>query len=76
MQRLPTPPDRGWRRLRDMHDGMERQPAIAYAVHRLTLFDQLELTLKLLMQDEWPDFGTPEPLPPNVVRFRPRTQRG
>ena len=75
MQRLP-PPDRGRRRLRDMHDVMEHQPAIAHAVRCLMLFDQLDLTLELLRQDDWPDFDTPEPLPPNVVRFRPRAQRG
>ena len=75
MQRL-LPPDRAWRRLRDMQDVVEHQPAIAYAVHCLTLFDQLELTLELLKQDDWPDFDTPEPLPPNVVRFRPRVRHG
>ena len=63
MQRL-LPPDEAWRRLRDMHDVVEHQPAIAYAVHCLTLFDQLELTLELLKQDDWPDFDTPEPLAP------------
>jgi hypothetical protein len=75
MQRL-LPPDRAWRRLRDVQDVVERQPSIAYAVHCLTLFDQLELTLELLQQDDWPDSDTPEPLPPNVVRFRPRAQPG
>ena len=75
MQRL-LPPDQAWRRLRDMQDVAEHQPAIAYAVHSLTLFDQLELTLELLEQDDWPDFDTPESLTPNVVRFRPRPQRG
>ena len=74
--RTLLPPDRAWRRLRDMHDVVEHQPAIAYAVRRLTFFDQLELTLELLKQNDWPDFETPEPLPPNVVRFRPRVQRG
>jgi hypothetical protein len=39
-------------------------------------FDQLELTLELLRQEEdWPDFGEPEVLPPNVIRFRPRVCR-
>jgi hypothetical protein len=59
-----------------MHDVVEHQPEIAYAAHRLTLLDQLELTLELLKQDDWPDFDAPEPPPPNVVRFRPRAQRG
>ena len=75
MQRL-LPPDRAWRRLRDMHDVVERQPAIAYAVHCLTLFDQLDLTLELHKQGDWPDLDAPERLPPNVVRCRPRPQRG
>ena len=50
------------------------QPPIAYAVRCLSLYDQLELTLELLKQDAWPDFDMPEPLPPNVVRFRPRVR--
>ncbi len=36
---------------------------------------QLELTLELLRQEDWPDFGEPEVLPPNVIRFRPRVCR-
>jgi hypothetical protein len=59
-----------------MHDVVEHQPAIAYAVHCLTLFDKLELTLELLKQDDWPEFDAPEPLPPNVLRYRPRANRG
>jgi hypothetical protein len=59
-----------------MHDVVEHQPAIAYAVRCLTLFDQLELTLELLKEHDWPDFESPQPLPPNVVRFRPRAPRG
>ena len=51
------------------------EPAIAYAVHCLPLYDQLELTLELLRQDDWPEFDDLEPLPPNVVRFRPRRRR-
>jgi hypothetical protein len=58
-----------------MQDVVERQPAIAYAVQRLPLFDQLELTVELLKQADWPDFEKPEPLPPNVVRFRPRAPK-
>jgi len=48
------------------------QPAIAHAVRWLPLYDQLELTLELLRQDDWPDFKPPDQLPPNVIRFRPR----
>jgi hypothetical protein len=51
---------------------VQHQPAIAYVVRCLPLFEQLELTVELLKQAEWPDFEKPEPLPPNVVRFRPR----
>ena len=51
---------------------VEHQPAIAHAVRGLPLYDQLELTLELLRQGDWPDFSEPEPLPANVVRFRPR----
>jgi hypothetical protein len=51
------------------------QPAVAHAVRCLPLYDQLELTLELLHQDGWPHFAEPEPLLPNVVRFRPRQSR-
>jgi hypothetical protein len=51
------------------------QPAIAQAVYCLPLYDVLELTLELLRQEAWPEFVEPEPLPPNVVRFRPRPRR-
>jgi hypothetical protein len=44
-------------------------------VRCLRLADQLELTLELLGQHDWPTFGEPEPLPPNVVRFRRRVRR-
>ena len=46
------PPDQAWRRLRDMHDVVEHQPAIAHALRCLTLFDQLELTRELLRQKD------------------------
>jgi hypothetical protein len=51
---------------------LARQPAVARAVRCLPLSDQLELTLELLCQRDWPDFDDVEELPPNVVRFRPR----
>jgi hypothetical protein len=44
-----------------MQDVVENQPAIAYAVQCLTLLDQLELTLELLKQTDWPDFHKSEP---------------
>jgi hypothetical protein len=61
-----------WQRLRDMEVVLARQPAVARAVRCLPLLDQLELTLELLSQSEWPQFDNCEELPPNVVRFRPR----
>jgi hypothetical protein len=39
------------------------------------LAEQLELTLELLRQDQWPDLADAEPLPPNVVQFRPSASR-
>ena len=69
------PPREGWQRLRDMQRVVVHEPAIAYAVHCLPLSDQLELTLQLLQQDDWPQFDDAEQLPPNVVRFRPRRHR-
>jgi hypothetical protein len=50
------------------------QPPIAHAVRCLSLCDQLELTLELLGQAEWPEFTDLEPLPPNVLRFQPRAR--
>ena len=58
-----------------MQQVVAQQPRVAYAVHWLPLYDQLELTLELLAQTDWPDLEEPEVLPPKVVRFRPRTHR-
>jgi hypothetical protein len=69
------PPRLAWQRLRDTQQVVAQQPAIAHALQRLPFFDQLELTLELLRQEDWPDFGEPEVLPPNVIRFRPRVCR-
>jgi hypothetical protein len=59
--------------LRDMQRVIVYEPAIAYAVHCLPLYDQLELTLELLQQDDWPQLErcrtTPaqcRPLPPKA----------
>ena len=51
------------------------QPLIAHAVRCLPLCDVLELQLELLRQPDWPDFEQPEPLPPNVIRFRLRRRQ-
>jgi hypothetical protein len=69
------PPHAAWARLRDIQQVVVQHPAISHAVRCLPLHDQLELTLELLRQGDWPDFAEPEPLPPNVVRFRPRARR-
>jgi hypothetical protein len=55
-----------------MQQVVVHRPAVAHAVRCLPLYDQLELTLELPQQHDWPDFAEPEQLPPNVVRFRPR----
>jgi hypothetical protein len=60
-----------WERLKDMQQVVADQPAVARAVRSLPLYDVLELTLELLGQHDWPEFAQPEPLPPNVIRFRP-----
>jgi hypothetical protein len=39
-----------------------------------TLEYQLELTLELLDQAEWPDFDDVEDLPPNITRLLPRVR--
>jgi len=55
-----------------MQEAVAHAPALAHAVRRLSLYDQLALTLRLL-RDEWPEPPpSPEVLPANVVRFRPR----
>ena len=68
------PPHAAWARLRDMQQVVVEQPTVAHAVRCLPLYDVLELTLELLQQDDWPEFREPEPLPPNVIRFRPRAR--
>lgn len=65
------PPLAAWGRLRDMELVLAREPAVAQAVRCLTLSDQLDLTLELLRQPDWPEFEEHVDLPPNVVRFRP-----
>jgi hypothetical protein len=65
----------GWQRLRDMQHVLAEQPTVAHAVHCLPLADMLELQLELLCQPAWPYFDQTEPLPSNIIRFRPRRQR-
>jgi hypothetical protein len=58
-----------------MQQVVVQQPAVAHAVSSLPLYDQLDLTPELLRQEYKPEFAESEPLPPNVVRFRPRWRR-
>ena len=69
---MSLPPPVAWRRLRDIQQVFATQPAIARAVRSLTLCDQLDLTLELLRQHDWPEFEHREDLPPNVIPFRRR----
>src|SRR5215468_5323105 len=50
------PPYAAWARLKDMQQVVADQPAIAHAVRCLRLYDQLELTIELLRQHDWPEF--------------------
>jgi hypothetical protein len=68
-------PGAGWQRLRDRQNVLTQQPSLAHAVRCLPLYDQLELQLELLHQPGWPEFDEPDPLPLNVIRFRPRQRR-
>jgi hypothetical protein len=59
-----------------MQQVVVEQPTVAHAVRCLLLYDVLELTLELLRQRDWPEFGELEPpLPPNAIRFRVRVRR-
>jgi hypothetical protein len=60
--------------LKDVQNVLAEQPAIAHAVRCLPLYDQLQLTVELLQQEDWPDFDEPEVLPSNVIRFRPQSR--
>jgi hypothetical protein len=60
------PPGVAWQRLLLLQEVLDDQPELARAVRRLPVREQLSMTLALLEDDE------SRPLPPNVVRFRPR----
>jgi hypothetical protein len=64
-----VPCDVAWGRLARLREVVIEQPALGRAFQRLTLYDQLVLTLELLREPEIPA------LPDNVVRFRPRSER-
>jgi hypothetical protein len=65
------PAREAWKRLGYMQHVVWTQPDAAFAVRRLTLLDQLELTVELLMDAQ----GAVAELPPNVIRFRPPRTR-
>jgi hypothetical protein len=60
-------PGVAWQRLLLLQEVLDDQPELARAVRRLPLREQLSLTIALLEDDE------AQPLPANVVRFRPRS---
>jgi hypothetical protein len=62
-----VPPGVAWQRLFLLQEVLACQPELARAVRRLSLRDQLVMTIELLDEND-----EPSPLPPNVVLFRPR----
>ncbi len=75
--RHTIPPRQAWHRLACMRQMVAHEPALAWAVSWMPLYDQLDLTLELLHKvgntclDQVPG----EPLPSNVIRFRVRRPR-
>ncbi len=65
------PPSAGWQLILHVQAVLAEQPAVARAVRRLSLYDQLALTLELLRDAEGPDAQTSD-LPANVIPFRRR----
>jgi hypothetical protein len=58
-----------WWRLGRLRAVILEQPRLARAFGRLSMYEQLELTLDLLQE---PEYEEGDVLPGNVVRFRPR----
>jgi hypothetical protein len=60
-----------------MQQMVAQQPALAWAVSCMPLYDQLDLTLELLHTDgnTHLDEEPNEPMPLNVIRFRVRRPR-
>ena len=71
------PPRQAWHRLTRMQQMVAQQPALAWAVSYMPLYDQLDLTLELLHMDgnTYLDEDPDEPWPSNVIRFRVRRPR-
>ena len=66
------PPHRAWLRLARMQQMVAQQPALAWTVSWMPLYDQLDLTLELLgpHDNSYLDEEPVETWPPNVIRFR------
>jgi hypothetical protein len=60
------PPGLAWQRLLQLQDVLAEQPELAHAVRRLPLYDQLAMTVELLLDSP----ETAEALPANVIPFR------
>ena len=75
--RNAIPPAQAWHRLARMQQMVAHEPALAWAVSWMPLYDQLDLTLDLLHQvgNTYLDEELDEPLPSNVIRFRVRRAR-
>ena len=71
------PPHRAWLRLARMQQMVAQQPALAWAVSCMPLYDQLDLTLELLQTDgsTYLDEDPSESSPSNVIRLRLRRAR-
>ncbi len=71
------PPHRAWHRVSRMQHMVAQEPALAWVVSCMPLYDQLDLTLELLHMDgnTYLDEDPAEPWPPNVIRFRVQRAR-
>ena len=71
------PPHRAWRRVSRMHHMVAQEPALAWVVSCMPLYDQLDLTLELLQTggSTYLDEDPSESSPSNVIRFRLRRAR-
>ena len=60
-----------------MHQMVAQEPALAWVVSCMPLYDQLDLTLELLLKvgNSYLDKEPGEPLPSNVIRFPVRRPR-
>ncbi len=75
--RHTIPPRHAWHRLARMQQMVAHEPALARVVSCMPLYDQLDLTLELLLKvgNTYLDEEPGEPLPSNVIRFRVRRPR-